>query len=378
MITLSSGFRKLSPSERLDYLRKVAELSKEEAEILASSRALRLDSADRTAENVIGVMPVPLGIATGFTVNGKEYLVPMATEQQTIISTATKGAELTQPTGGFKALSTGSVMIGQIQLTRVRDHGKAKERLLANKKAILEKADTQSRTRRAVGIEVRTLETSVGPMLVVELLVDVKDSMGANVVDSMCETVAPLIASLAEGRVNLRIVSNLATRRLVHVETLVSEEAIGGEDIADRIVAACAFAESDTFRAATHNKGIMNGVSAVLLATNNDHRAVEAGAHAYATITGQYLPLSRWFKNKEGDLAGKLTMPMAVGTIGGVIQAHPTARIALKILGVKTAAELGEVAASAGLAYNFAALQTLVTTGISSTVSPVKIRRARR
>ena len=369
MITLSSGFRKLSPSERLDYLRKVAELSKEEAEILASSRAPRLDSADRTAENVIGVMPVPLGIATGFIVNGKEYLVPMATEQRTIISMATKGAELTQPTRGFRALSTGSVMVGQIQLTRVRDHKKAKERILANKKTILEKANTQSRTRRAVGTDVRTVETSIGPMLVVELLVDVKDSMGANVVDSMCETVAPLIASLAKGRVNLRIVSNLATRRLVHVETSVSEEAVGGAEIVDRIVEACAFAESDPFRAATHNKGIMNGVSAVLLATNNDHRAVEAGAHAYAAITGQYLPLSGWFKNKGGDLAGKLTMPMAVGTVGGAIQAHPTARITLKILGVKTAAELGEVAASAGLAYNLAALQTLVTTGISSTVS---------
>ena len=366
MITLSSGFRKLSPSERLDCLRKVAELSKEEIEILASPRALGLDSADRMVENVIGVMPVPLGIAAGFIVNGKEYLVPMATEQRAIISMATRGAELTQPTGGFKGLSTGSVMIGQIQLTRVRDHEKAKEKILTNKKAILEKADTQSRTRRAVGIEVRTLETSVAPMLVVELLVDVKDSMGANVVDSMCETVAPLVASLAEGRVNLRIVSNLATRRMVYVETLVSEEAVGGAEIVDRIVEACAFAESDPFRAATHNKGIMNGVSAVLLAINNDHRAVEAGAHAYAAITGHYLPLSRWFKSNEGDLAGRLTMPMAVGTMGGAIEAHPAARIALKILGVKTAAELGEVAASVGLAYNLAALQALVTSGIKS------------
>jgi len=366
MTTLLSSFHRLSPAERIDHLRKVVNLSKEEAEILASSRILGIGSADGPVENVIGVMPVPLGIAAGFVVNGREYLVPMATEQQTVISMATKGAELTQPTGGFKASSTESIMTGQIQLTKVRDHEKAKERILADKEAILAKANTESRTRKAVDVQVRTLETLAGPMLVVELLVDVKDSMGANVVDSMCETVAPLMASLAEGRVNLRIVSNLATRRMVHVETLVSKEAVGGAEIVDRIAEACAFAESDPFRAATHNKGIMNGVSAVLLATNNDHRAVEAGAHAYAAMTGRYMPLSRWSRSGEENLVGELVMPMAVGTKGGAIQAHPTARIALKILGAETAAELGEVAASAGLAYNLAALQALVTTGIES------------
>ena len=350
----------------MNYLKKFAKLSEEEVKLLLSSGALGLDLADRIIENVIGVMPVPFGVATGFIVNDKEYLVPMATEMRGIISMATRGAELTRATGGFKAKSTGSTMIGQIQLTKVKDLEKAKQRILDNKEEILREANTQSRTRRAMDVKVKTLETSIGPMLIVELLVDVKDSMGANVVDSMCEAVAPLIENLSEGKSNLKVVSNLATKRLVHVETDVSKNAVGGLEIVKRIVEASAFAENDPFRAATHNKGIMNAVSAVLLATNNDTRAVEAGAHAYAAITGRYRPLSIWRKNKEGDLIGELTMPMPVGIIGGAVSAHPTARISLKILGVKTATELGEVAASAGLAYNLTALQALVTSGIGS------------
>jgi len=257
-------------------------------------------------------------------------------------------------------------MIGQIQVVKVQDLENAKQRILANKEEILQEANTQSRTRKAIDVEVRTLETSFGAMLIVELLVDVKDSLGTNVVDSMCEAVAPLIATLSKGKVNLRIVSNLATRRLVNVEAVVLKDVVGGPGIVDRIVEASAFAESDPFRAATHNKGIMNGVSAVLLATNNDTRAVEAGAHAYTSLSGQYRPLSIWRKNEEGDLIGKLMMPMAVGIVGGAVSTHPTAGIALKMLGVKTATELGEVAASAGLAYNLAALQALTTRGIRS------------
>ena len=359
-------FYKLSPKERLDYLKKFAGLSEEEAKLLSSSGALRLDLADRMTENVVGFMPVPFGIATGFIVNGIEYLVPMATEMRGTISMATKGAELARATGGFKSNSTDPIMIGQIQLAKVQDSEKAEQNLLTNRERIIQEANTQSRTRRALDVKARTIETSIGPMLVVELLVDVKDSMGANLVDSMCEAVAPLIESLTGGKANVKVVTNLATERLVHVQTLVSKDSIGGSDIVDRIVEASAFAEKDPFRAATHNKGIMNGVSAVLLATSNDTRAVEAGAHAYAAITGHYLPLSTWRKNREGNLMGQLTMPMAVGIRGGAISTHPTPRIALKIIGVKTATELGEVAASAGLAYNSAALQTLVTKGIRS------------
>ena len=366
MTSRISGFCKLSIKERLNYLRRFAKLSEEEIRLLLSSGALGLELADRIIENAIGVLPTPLGIAPGFIVNGKEYLVPMATEQRSIISMATRGAEWTQATGGFKARSTRSTMIGQIQLVKVQDLEKAKQRVLTSKEEILQEANTQSRTRRAFDVEVRTVETSVGPMLVVELLVDVKDSMGANVVDSMCEAAAPLIGSLAEGKVNLRIVSNLATRRLVHVETAVSKDAFKDVEIVDRIVMASAFAEKDPFRAATHNKGIMNGVSAVLMATNNDTRAVEAGAHAYAAIKGNYRPLSIWHRNKEGNLIGELAMPMAIGIVGGTISTHPTARIALKILRVKTAMELGKVAASVGLAYNLAVLEALVTKGVKS------------
>jgi hydroxymethylglutaryl-CoA reductase len=360
----SSEFHRLSPKERLDYLRKFAKLSEEDVKLLSSLGALGLKSADRMIENVIGVMPIPLGIAMGFVVNGREYLVPMATEQESIISMATRGAELTLEAGGFRASSTGSTMAGQIQLVRVPDLEGAKQRILENKGKILQEANAQSRTRKATDVEVRYVETSIGPMLIVELLVDVKDSMGANVVNSMCEAVAPLVERLGKGKANLRVVSNLAASRLVHVETIVRKEDIGGAEVIDRIIAACDFAESDPWRAATHNKGIMNGVSAVLLATSNDTRAVEAGAHAYAAITGRYRPLSTWRKTEGSDLMGELTMPMVVGIVGGAVSAHQMARMALKILGVRTAAEFGGVVASAGLAYNLAALQALVTVGI--------------
>jgi len=357
-------FYKLTPRARLNYLKRHAKLSEGDIELLSRSGALGLDLVDRMIENVIGVMHIPLSIATGFIINGKEYLVPMATEQRSTIALATKGAELTSVTGGFKANSTVSTMIGQIQLVGVKDLGRAKQRILANKEGILQEANAQSRTRKAIDVEARGIDTPRGPMLVVELSVDVKDSMGANVVNSMCEAVAPLVADLGEGKVNLRVVSNLAARRLVHVKAIVTEGDLGGSEAVDRIVAAVDFAESDPWRAATHNKGIMNGVSAVLLATSNDTRAVEAGAHAYAAITGRYRPLSIWRKTDEGDLMGELTMPMAVGIVGGAVSTNPTAKVVLKILRARTATELGEVAASAGLAYNLAALQALVMGGI--------------
>lgn len=255
MTSRISEFYRLSPRERLNYLRKFAQLSEEEIKLLLSSNSLGLELADRMVENVIGVLPVPLGIASGFIINDKEYLVLMATEQGSIISMATRGAEWTQATGGFKARSTRSTMIGQIQVMKVQELEKSKQRILNNKATILQQVKTQSKTRRALDVEVRTVETSVGPMLVVELLVDVKDSMGANVVNSMCEAAVPSIESLAVGKVNLRIVSNLATRRLVHVETVVSKDAFEEIEIFDRMVLASAFAENDPFRAATIIRG---------------------------------------------------------------------------------------------------------------------------
>lgn len=357
---LTLNFSKLSRKERIQYLKNVANLTEQEARILQAGK-IELEVADRMIENVIGIIPIPIGIATNFVINGKRFLVPMATEQKSIISDASKAAEWTLSTGGFRAFNTGSVMIGQIQMLRIKDHEKAKRQIFAHKQAILSLANTQSSTRRAVDLRVRELKSP--HMLLVELLVDVKDSMGANIVDSMCEAVAPLIESLTNGKVNLRIVSNLATERLVQVKTTIMKDLINGENTADRIVSACAFAERDPFRAATHNKGILNGVSAVLLAVGNDIRAVEAGAHTFAALSGRYSPLSSWIKNSNGDLEGVLEMPMAVGIIGGSVSSHPTARICLKILGVEKATELGEIAASVGLACNLFALYSLVTKG---------------
>jgi len=354
------NFSKLSQKERMYYLKNAANLTEQEARILQAGK-IELEAADRMIENVVGTIQIPIGIATNFVINGKKFLVPMATEQKSIISSASKTAEWTLPTGGFKACNTGSVMIGQIQVFKIRNYERAKHQIFAHKQEILSLANTQSSTRRAVGLRVRELKSL--HMLLVELLVDVKDSMGANIVDSMCEAVAPLIESLTKGKVNLRIVSNLATERLVRVETTIKEDLIGGENIVSRIVDACAFAQEDPFRGATHNKGILNGVSAVLLAVGNDIRAVEAGAHAFAALSGRYSPLSSWIKNSNGDLGGLFEMPMAVGTVGGSASSHPIARICLKILGVKRATELGEVAASAGLACNFFALYSLVTRG---------------
>jgi hydroxymethylglutaryl-CoA reductase len=357
--------RRLSPKERLEYLTDFVGLSEEEAKLFMSSETLKLETADRMIENVVGYMPIPLGIAQGLVVNGRQYLVPMATEQRSVISMVTKGAKWTRAEGGFNADTTSSLMIGQIQLLELPDFQQARQTILANKESILQKANTQSGNRKAVDVEVRDVKSRIGYMLIVELLVNVKDSMGANIVNSMCEAVAPLIKRLSSGQVNIKVVSDLATRRLVHVETRLSKNFFGEVEVVNRIVDASAFAENDPFRAATHNKGIMNGVSAVLLATCNDTRAVEAGAHAYAAMSGQYRPLSVWYKDEEDNLLGELTMPMAIGIVGGAISTHPMAKAALKILRVRTAAELGAVAASAGLAYNLAALQALVTTGIN-------------
>lgn len=354
----------LTPAERGDFLKRVANLSDEELSVFCSPVGLGLESADKMIENVVGLVSIPMGIAAGFLVNGRDYIVPMATEQRAVITMATRGATLVRETGGFRAESTSPTMMGQIQLTRVPDFEEARLRILACEDEILSRANTQSRTRKAIGLEVRPLDTSVGPMLIVELLVDAKDSLGTNVVDSMCEAVAPIVSSLAGGKAGLRVVSNLATRRLVRVEAEIEEEALGKE-VAEGIAEASSFAEADPYRAATHNKGVMNGVVAVALATSQDHRALEAGAHAYASLGGRYRPLSRWILDDIGNLRGELVMPMPVGVIGGSVSTHPAAKVALKILGVGTANELGEVAASVGLACNLAALQALVTTGIT-------------
>ena len=363
------GFYKLNPSERLNLVKEFANLTDDEARALGSTGALPMEQANRMIENVVGVMPVTLGIAVNFLINGKDYLIPMAIEEPSVVAAASNAAKIARTRGGFTTSSTGPVMIGQIQLVGVKDPHGSRMVVLAAKGDLLKKANDQdpvlvSNGGGARDLEVKVLDTQVGPMVITELLVDCRDAMGANAVNTMTEAVAPMIESITGGRVYLRIISNLATKRLMRARAIFDKEALGGEDVVDGVVAAYAFAASDPFRCATHNKGIMNGVTAVVLATGNDTRAVEAGAHAYASISGRYKPLSTWEKNSNGDLVGCVELPVAVGLIGGATAVHPIAKVTKKILGIKTATELGEVIAAVGLAQNLAALRALATEGI--------------
>jgi hydroxymethylglutaryl-CoA reductase len=320
-------------------------------------------------ENVVGAFPVPLGIAVNFLVNGRDYLIPMAIEEPSVVAAASYAAKMVREGGGFFANSTPQVMIGQIQAVRIRDPHRAKMAIYAAKEEILKKANEQDPMLVSVGggakdLEVKVINTQTGPMVITELHVDCKDVMGANAVNTMAEAVAPLIERITRGRVYLRIISNLATKRLARAWCTVPKEVVGGEEVVDGIIEAYAFAAADPYRCATHNKGILNGIIGVVIATCNDHRAVEAGAHAYAAHLGGYRPLSVWEKNENGDLVGAIQLPMAIGIVGGATRVHPIAKIALKILGVKTAAEFGEVLAAVGLAQNLGALRALASEGI--------------
>ncbi len=363
------GFYKLPIIERLKILKELAELTDEEVGLLLNTGSLPIDLADRMIENVIGVFHLPFAIATNFLINEKDYLVPMVIEEPSVVAAASNAAKMVRQGGGFKASTTPPIMIGQIQLVGVKDLEEAKETIIGEKDKILEIANEKDPLLVKLGggakdLEVRTINSIKGSMLIVHLLVDVRDAMGANIVNTMAEAVAPYIEKITGGRVYLRIVSNLAVKRLARAECIVPKEVLGGEEVVDAILYAYAFAAADPYRAATHNKGIMNGVIAVALATGNDTRALEAGAHAYAALSGKYLPLSTWEKTKEGNLKGCLEMPIAVGIVGGATRSNPLAKVALKILGVKTANELAEVMVSVGLANNLAALKALATEGI--------------
>ncbi|RLG67649.1 hydroxymethylglutaryl-CoA reductase, degradative [archaeon] len=363
------GFYKLSIEERQKIVKEFAELTPEEISLLSNSGSLTLDIADRMIENVIGVMHIPLGIATNFLINGKEYLIPMAIEEPSVVAAASNGAKMFRSSGGIYTNSTEPLMIGQVQLVNIRDPYSARVKILREKDKILEVANEKDPVLVSLGggakdLNAKVIDTIQGKMLIVELLIDCKDAMGANVVNTMCEAVAPILAELSGGDYRLRIVSNLATYRLVRATGIVNKEILGGEKTVDRIIDAYAFALADPYRATTHNKGIMNGISAIALATGNDTRAIEAGAHAYAAKNGRYRPLSVWEKNEEGDLVGSLELPLAVGIIGGATRSNPLAKVCLKILGVKTARELAEVMCAVGLAQNLAALKALATEGI--------------
>lgn len=360
------GFYKLPPDERLG---KIVEACGD-AEIKDMIRSgLSVDQADKMVENVIGLFQVPLGIATNFIIDGREVLVPMATEEPSVIAAASNGARMAREGGGFFTSSTGPVMRAQIQAVDLKDPYGARCRILEHLSEITKIAnDVDPMLVKlgggAVGLEVHVVDSRAGPMVVTHLLVDCRDAMGANAVNTMAEAVAPEIERLTGGRVHLRIISNLADMRLARARAVFKAEAIGGADVVSGVFKAAALAEVDPYRAATHNKGIMNGVTAVVLATGNDTRAVEAGAHAYAARSGRYASLSRYEIDENGDLVGTIELPVAVGLVGGATRVHPVARAAVRILGVKSADELSRIIAAVGLAQNFAALRALATEGI--------------
>jgi len=364
-----SGFYKKPVEERIRLVSEFAGLSDEDVSLLRSGGGLSLDVADRMIENVLGLMAYPFAVAVNFRINGRDYMVPMVLEEPSVVAAASNMARLMREGDGIKASCTDPVMIGQIQVVDIPNMEEAIEAVRGEKDRILELANEQDPILVKLGggakdLELRRLETEMGEMLILHLLVDCRDAMGANAVNTMCEAVAPLVEKLTRGRVLLRIISNLADRRIARAEAVVRKDLIGGEEAVDDIVKAWAFADADPYRAATHNKGIMNGIIAVALATAQDHRAIEAGAHAYAARTGRYRALSRWWKNEDGDLVGELELPLAVGVVGGATRTHPMARLALKILGVSTARELAEVMVSVGLAQNLGALRALVQEGI--------------
>jgi hydroxymethylglutaryl-CoA reductase len=364
-----AGFYKLSPKERVRLVKDFAGLTDEEVSLLQSTGSLDMDLANRMIENVVGVFPVPLGMAVNFLINKRDYLVPMAIEEPSVVAAASNAAKMVREGGGFLTNSTAPVMIGQIQTVGIKDPYGAKMAIYGIKEEILKKANAQDPMLVSMGggakdLEVKVINAQTGPMVITELHVDCRDVMGANAVNTMAEAVAPMIEKVTGGKVYLRIISNLAVKRLARAWCTVPKEAVGGEEVVDGIVSAYAFAAADPYRAATHNKGILNGIIGVIIATCNDHRAIEAGAHAYAVRDGVYGPISIWEKNNNGDLVGSVELPMAVGIVGGATRVHPIAKIALKILGVKTASEFGEVLAAVGLAQNLGALRALAHEGI--------------
>jgi hydroxymethylglutaryl-CoA reductase len=368
------GFYRLSIDQRTDQVARWADLDDSERAVL-SAAGLDRELADRMVENVVGIHGLPLGIATNFSINGRDYLIPMAIEEPSVIAGASYAAKLARAGGGFVTHSTPSQMIAQIQVLGVADPWTARFSLLASQERLLARADEIDQVILRLGGGSRALEVDVisdspvGPMLEVRLIYDCLDAMGANTLNTIAEALAPEVAEIAGGRVNLRIISNLADRRLARAKCVLPVAALGtegfaGTEVVDRIIEAYAFAVASPYRAATHNKGIMNGVDAVAVATGNDWRAIEAGAHAYAARSGRYTSLSHWERSPEGDLVGTLEMPMAVGLVGGATRVHPTAKVAVKILGIKTARELGEVIVAVGLAQNLAAIRALATEGI--------------
>ncbi len=370
------NFYRLDPQHRMDMVGAFDGLNQGDlAALRGGEDTLTVERADKMIENVVGTFSLPLGIATNFQINGRDKLIPMVVEEPSIVAGASYAAKLARAGGGFQTSSTAPLMISQVQLVNVAAPHSARHDILAHTAEILELANQQSRSLVALGggardIEVHNFpESPMGPMLVVHLIVDCRDAMGANAVNSMAEAVAPLLERITGGRAYLRILSNLTDRRLARARVVVPPRAldrdgIAGEEVIERILWAYAFAAVDPYRATTHNKGILNGIDPVVVATGNDWRAIEAGAHAYASRSGRYTSLSVWERDAEGNLVGTLEMPLSVGIVGGATRVHPTAQAALKLLDVASATELAEICVCAGLASNLAAMRALACEGI--------------
>jgi hydroxymethylglutaryl-CoA reductase len=358
-------FYQMSLEERLSLIAAKSGLTKNEISTVVN-HPLSFDKIDKMVENAIGSFSLPLGIATNFVINGKEYLVPMAIEEPSVIAAASHAAKLARSKGGFKASAKNSIMRGQIQVTNLLDIKKATQAISKSKESLLKVANSVSKNVKAVDLKSRVVDNDIDgtKMLLAEIYVDCKDSMGANTINTMCELLGPKIQQKTGGNVILKILSNYATERIAISKATFKKEELGGADIVDRILSAFALAFSDTHRAVTHNKGIMNGIDAVCIATGQDFRAIEAAAHAYASRDGKYRSLTSFSKSSNGDLVGKIEIPLSVGIVGGISTVHPMAKMGLKILGVKSASELACVIASAGLAQNLAAIRALSTEGI--------------
>ena len=355
--------------ERLSVVKEFANLTDDEIKILENaSGGIDFSHADKMIENAIGTFSLPIGIATNFRINEKDFLIPMVIEEPSVIAASSKAAKIARVHGGFTATTEGNFSIGQIQVVDVNVQ-ETIPKIISSSSEITDLANSKSETLSKLGkgvkeIICKEIKTDSKSMLVVELLIDVGDAMGANVTNTMCEAVAPLIKKLSNGRTLLRILSNYSTKRMVTASAVFDKDAVGGEQIVDDMISAFQFADNDTFRAVTHNKGVMNGTISVANATGQDSRAIEAAAHAYAAKSGMYRSLTEWSKDDSGNLLGKFEIPLSVGIVGGVINDHPIAKISKKILGVNSAQELACVMASVGLAQNFAAMRALVTEGI--------------
>ena len=364
-----SGFYKLSIDERRKLLSELVYLNQDEIEILNTLGYFKPNQIDSLIENVIGSYQLPFGLAFNFKINNKDYIIPMVIEEPSVVAAASNAAKFARKHGGFFSENVKSVMISQIQITQIQDIEYAKKQILDNKDQILKIANDQDPLLNELGggtldLEIRELDTRRGKMLIIHLLVNVLDAMGANVVNTMAEAVSPYIEEITEGKIYLRILSNLATHRIAKSKATFDKDLLGGPEVVEGILNAYEFALADPYRATTHNKGIMNGIVALTLATGNDTRAIESGAHAFASLSGKYSPLTKFDLDSRGNLVGEIEVPLALGIIGGMTKIHPMARLALKILNVKSANELSQVCAALGLAQNVAALRALASEGI--------------